>query len=39
VQAGNLKIKLVGHFGEAAVQKVKNLTELAGFDVILVHRM
>src|SRR4030095_2343867 len=38
-QAGNLKIKLVGHFGEAAVQKVKNLTELAGFDVILVHRM
>jgi len=38
-QAGNLKIKLVGHFGEAAVQKVKNLTELAGLDVILVHRM
>lgn len=39
MQAGNLKIKLVGHFGEAAVQKVKNLTELAGVDVILVHRM
>lgn len=39
VQAGNLKIKLVGHLGEAAVQKVKNLTELAGVDVILVHRM
>ena len=38
-QAGNLKIKLVGHFGEAAVQKVKHLTELAGVDVILVHRM
>jgi len=38
-QAGNLKIKLVGHFGEAAVQKVKNLTELAGVDVIVVHRM
>jgi uncharacterized protein DUF2652 len=38
-QAGNLKIKLVGHFGEAAVQRVKNLTELAGVDVILVHRM
>jgi len=38
-QAGDLKIKLVGHFGEAAVQKVKNLTELAGVDVILVHRM
>ena len=39
MQAGNLKIKLVGHLGEAAVHKVKNLTELAGVDVILVHRM
>jgi len=38
-QAGNLKIKLVRHLGEAAVQKVKNLTELAGVDVIIVHRM
>ncbi len=38
-QAGNLKIKLVGHLGEAAVQKVKHLTELAGVDVILVHRL
>jgi hypothetical protein len=38
-QAGNLKIKLVGHLGEAAVQKVKQLTEIAGVDVILVHRM
>lgn len=38
-QAGNLKIKLVGHFGEAAVQKVKKLTELAGVDVIIVHRL
>jgi hypothetical protein len=38
-QAGNLKIKLVGHFGEAAVQRVKQLTELAGVDVILVHRL
>jgi hypothetical protein len=38
-QAGNLKIKLVGHFGEAAVQKVKQLTELAGVDVIIVHRL
>jgi hypothetical protein len=38
-QAGNLKIKLVGHLGEAAVQKVKKLTEIAGVDVILVHRM
>jgi hypothetical protein len=39
MQTGNLKIKLVGHLGEAAVQKIKNLTELAGVDVILVHRM
>jgi len=39
MQAGNLRIKLVGHLGEAAVHKVKNLTELSGVDVILVHRM
>jgi class 3 adenylate cyclase len=38
-QAGDLKIKLVVHLGEAAVQKVAHLTELAGVDVILVHRM
>ncbi len=38
-QAGNLKIKFAGHFGEAAVHKVRKLTELAGVDVILVHRM
>jgi hypothetical protein len=39
-QVGNLKIKLVGHAGAGvAVQKVKRLTELAGVDVILVHRM
>ena len=38
-QAGDLKIKLVGHVGEVAMQKVKQLTELAGVDVILVHRM
>ena len=38
-QVGNLKIKFVGHFGEAAVQKVKKFTELAGVDVILVHRL
>jgi hypothetical protein len=38
-QAGNLKIKLVGHAGGVAVQKVKRLTELAGIDVIVVHRM
>jgi len=38
-QAGNLKIKLVGHVGDVAVQKVKQMTELAGIDVILVHRL
>jgi hypothetical protein len=38
-QTGDLKIKLVGHVGDVAVQKVKHLTELAGVDVILVHRM
>jgi hypothetical protein len=38
-QAGDLKIKLVGHVGDVAVQKVKQLTELAGVDVIVVHRM
>lgn len=38
-QAGNLRIKLVGHVGGVAAQKVKRLTELAGVDVIVVHRM
>ncbi|MEO9135224.1 MAG: DUF2652 domain-containing protein [Casimicrobiaceae bacterium] len=38
-QAGELKIKLVAHAGGVAMQKVKRLTELAGVDVIVVHRM
>jgi hypothetical protein len=38
-QVGNLKIKFVGHLGDVAVQRVKKLTELAGLDVILVHRL
>ena len=38
-QAGKLKLKLVGHLGDVAVRKVKRMTELAGVDVILVHRM
>jgi hypothetical protein len=38
-QAGMLKLKLVGHVGDVAVQKVKQMTELAGVDVILVHRL
>ncbi len=38
-QVGKLKIKLVAHVGEVARQKVKHLTELAGIDVVLVHRL
>src|SRR5690349_10225428 len=38
-QAGRLRIKFAGHLGEAAFHKVKRLTELAGVDVIVVHRM
>jgi hypothetical protein len=38
-QVQNLKLKFVCHAGEIAFQKVKSFTELAGFDVILVHRM
>ncbi len=38
-QSGELKIKLVGHVGDVAIQQVKHLTELAGVDVIVVHRM
>jgi len=39
VQAGELKLKFVAHAGEVAFQKVKRYTELAGVDVILVHRL
>ena len=39
VQAGQLKLKFVAHVGEVAFQKVKRFTELAGVDVILVHRL
>jgi len=38
-QAGELKLKFVAHIGEVAFQKVKKFTELAGVDVILVHRL
>lgn len=38
-QAGELKLKFVAHVGEIAFQKVKRHTELAGVDVILVHRL
>ncbi len=39
VQAGQLNLKFVAHSGEVAFQKVKRYTELAGVDVILVHRL
>lgn len=38
VQAGSLTLKFVAHLGEVALQKVKRYTELAGVDVITVHR-
>jgi hypothetical protein len=38
-QAGDLKLKFVAHLGEVAFQKVYRFTELAGVDVILVHRL
>lgn len=39
VQAGELKIKFVAHEGEVAFQKVHRNNELAGVDVIYVHRL
>lgn len=38
-QLDNLSLKFVIHEGEVAEQRVKRHAELAGFDVILVHRM
>ncbi|QNI06052.1 DUF2652 domain-containing protein [Mycobacterium kubicae] len=38
-QLGKLSLKFVAHVGEVAEQRVKRRTELAGLDVILVHRM
>lgn len=39
VQATQLTLKFVAHVGEVAFQKIKHLTELAGVDVIFVHRL
>jgi hypothetical protein len=39
IQVGDLRVKFVAHVGEVATQRVKNVTKLAGVDVILVHRM
>src|SRR3954469_2800200 len=38
-QLEKLTLKFVAHEGEVATQKVKQFVELAGVDVILVHRM
>ncbi|MDC8981865.1 DUF2652 domain-containing protein [Mycobacterium marinum] len=38
-QLDDLSLKFVAHEGEVAEQKVKRRLELAGVDVILVHRM
>jgi hypothetical protein len=38
-QLESLSLKFVAHEGEVAEQKVKRHVELAGVDVILVHRM
>ena len=35
----NLRVKFIAHLGEVASQRVKNVTKLAGFDVIVVHRL
>lgn len=38
-QIQNLRVKFVAHVGEVATQRVKHHTELAGIDVIVVHRL
>jgi hypothetical protein len=38
-QVGDLKLKFVSHLGEVAFQRVKKYHELAGMDVIIVHRL
>ena len=38
-QLDNLLLKFIAHEGEVAEQRVKRHVELAGVDVILVHRM
>ena len=38
-QAGDLRIKVVAHLGQVTRQKIARRQELAGVDVILVHRL
>jgi hypothetical protein len=36
---GNLRLKAVGHLGEAAFRQIRQFEELAGEDVIIAHRL
>ena len=38
-RAGELRLKIMAHSGEALIKQVRNFEELAGEDVILVHRL
>lgn len=38
-QASELTLKFVAHLGDVAFQRVKKLSELAGVDVIILHRL
>lgn len=38
-EVDKLNLKFVAHVGDVGFQKIKQFTELAGVDVILVHRM
>jgi class 3 adenylate cyclase len=38
-KVGELKLKFVAHLGEVVFQKIKRYKELAGVDVITVHRL
>src|SRR5258708_18009398 len=38
-QIDKLKLKIILHFGDVAFKRVKHFEELAGRDVILVHRL
>lgn len=37
--ARNLKVKFVAHYGEVVMQRVKQMSKVAGLEVVLVHRM
>ncbi len=39
LQSKNLRLKIVAHKGEFTVQKIRRFEELAGEDVILIHRL